>query len=84
MFSFLKRSNRPLPLKITTIFCKDGYYHATPIRGTYEMVYRAAKGVYWDNKTSSLYFKGDVSRETALQFIKEAMENEYGITVIYE
>lgn len=70
--------------KITDIFMKDGYVHAKPERGTYPMIYRAAKGVYWDESTESLYYKGKVSKETALKFIGEAMENEYYITIILE
>ena len=43
------------------------------------MIYRAARGVYWDEETSSLYFNGVVSREKALGFIAEALRNEYYI-----
>ena len=46
------------------------------------MIYRAAKGVYWDDELSSLFYKGIVSQEEALCFISEALENEYNIKLI--
>ena len=66
-------------IKIVEIFSKSGYYHVKLSHGCYEMIYRAAGGVYWDEETSSLYFKGAVSREKALGFIAEALRNEYYI-----
>lgn len=65
--------------KIVEIFNKNGYYHVRLSRGSYEMIYRAARGVYWDEETSSLYYKGVVSREKALGFIAEALRDEYHI-----
>ena len=45
------------------------------------MIYRAAKGVYWDEETSSLFYKGNVPPAEAIKFISEAMKNEYNITL---
>lgn len=66
-------------IKIVEVFNKNGYYHIRLSRGSYKMIYRAAKGVYWDEETSSLYFKGAVSREEALGFVAEALRDEYDI-----
>ncbi len=66
-------------IKIVEVFNKNGYYHIRLSRGSYKMIYRAAKGVYWDEETSSLYFKGAVSREEALVFVAEALRDEYDI-----
>lgn len=48
------------------------------------MIYRAARGVYWDNKLHCLYFKGNTSRKNALKIITEAMKSEYGITLLFK
>ena len=66
-------------IKIVEVFNKNGYHYVRLSSGSYEMIYRAARGVYWDEETSSLYFKGVVSREKALGFIAEALRNEYYI-----
>ena len=66
-------------IKIVEVFDKNGHHHVRLSSGSYEMIYRAARGVYWDEETSSLYFKGAVSREKALGFIAEALRNEYYI-----
>lgn len=65
----------------TEIFVEDNYYHVRPSCGAYEMIYRSAKGVYWAPDTKTLYFKGETSKEKAIQIIKEALEEEYGITL---
>ena len=71
-------------VKVTDIFCKDGCVHIRPAHGTYEKIYRAAKGVYWDESTSTLFFKGKVLQEEAIKFISEAMENEYYTILVFD
>ena len=73
--------SNPNRIKVLDVFLKDGYYHTKLSHGNYEMIYRAARGVYWDDETSSVYFKGEVSREKALSIIAEAMLNEYDISL---
>ena len=63
-------------IKIVEVFSKNGYYHVKLSHGCYEMIYRAARGVYWDEETTSLYFKGAVSCEDAIGFIAEALKQE--------
>lgn len=77
LFKFLQRKN----VRVLKIFCKNKYYHVKPSHGSYDMIYRAARGVYWDKETSTLYFKGITTREEALRIISEAMKNEYDITL---
>lgn len=71
-------------VNVKEIFIKDGYVNVLlEDNESYEMVYRAAKGVYWNEDLSSLFFKGVVSQEEALCFISEAIENEYNIQLIF-
>ena len=49
---------RTTSLKVSYVFQLNGYYYVKPENGSYEMIYRAARGVYWDDEKSSLYFKG--------------------------
>ena len=68
--------------KVKKCFLKDGYIHLKlKNKENYEMIYRAAKGVYWDEETSSLFYKGNVPPAEAIKFISEAMKNEYNITL---
>lgn len=70
---------------VKEIFCKDGYFHIKlDNKENYEMVYRAAKGVYWDSEASSLFYKGKVTQGEAVRFISEAMENEYFTLLLFE
>jgi len=72
-------------VKVNEVFLKDDFIHVKlEDKENYEMIYRAAKGVYWDENTESLYYNGKVSKEMALNFISEAMENEYYTTIIFE
>lgn len=65
-------------VKVKKVFYKDGYiYLKLKNRKNYEMIYRAAKCVYWDKETSSLFYKGKVSPAEAIKFISEALKNEY-------
>lgn len=69
-------------VKVKKCFFKDGYIHLKlKNKENYEMIYRAAKGVYWDEETSTLFYKGKVSPAEAIKFISEAMKNEYYITL---
>ena len=71
-------------VNVKEVFIKDGYVNVRlDDNENYEMIYRAAKGVYWDNKLSTLFFKGVVPHEEALRFISEAMENEYYVKLIF-
>lgn len=71
-------------VKVNDIFTKDGYTHINlEDNENYEMIYRAAKGVYWDKESSSLYYKGTIAQEDALHLISEAMENEYYIKLLF-
>lgn len=47
------------------------------------MIYRAAKGAYWDSEASSLFYKGKVTQGEAIRFISEAMENEYYTLLLF-
>ncbi len=69
---------------VVDMFCKAGYFHVKPACGNYDKIYRAAKGVYWDETTESLYYKGNVSQEDAIRFICEAMENEYRTELVFK
>lgn len=72
-------------VKVKDVFVADGLTHVKlKDNENYEMIYRAAKGVYWDSETSSLFYKGKVSQEEAIKFIAEAMENEYYTTLVFE
>lgn len=79
---FWKRKSKKV--KIIDVFCQNNYYYAKPAKGSYQMIYRAARGVYWDDATSSLYFKRETTRENALRWIAQAMKEEYGITLIFD
>lgn len=68
-------------VKVTEVFFQQDRIHVKPSHGTYDMIYRAARGVYWDPKTRSLYYNGPISRGNALQLIQEAMLEEYGIVL---
>ena len=71
-------------VKVKDIFTKDGYTHISlEDNENYEMIYRAARGVYWDSETSSLFYKGKVTQEDVIKFISEAMENEYYTTIVF-
>lgn len=72
---------RKKSVKAIEVFFQEGYFHIKLSHGTYEMIYRAARGVYWEPKTQTLYFKGETSKENALQTIGEALQEEYGITL---
>ena len=82
LFGFLGR-NKLKKVKVLEIFSRNNNYYVKPSNGSYEMIYRAAKGVYWDEETLSLYFKGSTSRENALKLISEAVQNEYDIKLIF-
>ncbi len=71
-------------VKVLDVFQLNGYYYVKPENGSYEMIYRAAQGVYWDNDKYCLYFKGITTRENALRFITDAMKNEYEIALIFD
>lgn len=72
-------------VKVKNVFLKNGYVHVKLDNNeNYDKIYRAAKGVYWDEETSSLFFKGAVTQEDALYFISEAMKNEYYINLILD
>jgi len=79
-FLLRKKSDK---VKILEVLYQNDYYYVIPEKGSYEMIYRAARGVYWDKDSSSLYFKGVTTCENALRIIAEAMKNEYGITLIF-
>ena len=82
LFNFLGR-NKPKKVKALKVFFQNNYYYVKPSSGSYEMIYRAGMGVYWDEKTFSLYFKGSTSRENALKIISEAVQNEYDIELLF-
>lgn len=72
-------------VKVKNIFLKNGYVHVKLDNNeNYDKIYRAAKGVYWDENSATLFFKGNVSQEDATHFISEAMKNEYYITLVFE
>lgn len=82
VFSYLfrKKVNK---VEVLEVFYRNEYYYVKPKKGSYEMIYRAACGVCWDESSSSLYFKGITTRENALRMISKAMEDEYGITLLF-
>ncbi len=72
-------------VKVKDVFIKDCFVHVKlDDSENYEMIYRAAKGVYWDENSATLFFKGNVSQEDAIYFISEAMKNEYYTTLVFE
>lgn len=76
--------NNMKSVKVKEIFIKDGYVNVLLDNNeNYEMIYRASKGVYWDKEYSSLFYKGIVSQDEALQVISEALENEYNIKLMF-
>ena len=71
-------------VRVKEVFIKDGYVNVfLDNNENYEMIYRAAKGVYWNGDLRSLFYKGTVSQEEALLFISKAMENEYNSQLIF-
>ena len=80
IFDLLLRKKHVEVLEVLQL---NNYFYVKPKKGSYEMIYRAARGVYWDEDRSSLYFKGVTTRENALKIIAEAMKAEYGITLIF-
>ena len=71
-------------VRVKEVFIKDGYVNVLLDNDeNYEMIYRAAKGVYWNGDLRSLFYKGTVSQEEALLFISKAMENEYNSHLIF-
>ena len=79
-----KRNPEMDSVRILDVFCLNGFYYAKPSKGSYEKIWRAARGVYWDESKQCLYFKGITSREKALQIIAQAMEAEYCIKMIFD
>lgn len=80
-----KQGKKMKSVLVKEIFCKDGFFYVKLDNNeNYEMIYRAAKGVYWDSETSSLFYKGKVTQEDAIKHIFEAMENEYRLTLIFD
>jgi phage terminase large subunit-like protein len=80
VFDFLFRKKY---IKVLQVFYQNDYYYVKLEKGSYEMIYRAARGVYWDEASSCLYFKGITTRENALRIIAEAINDEYGITLVF-
>ena len=71
-------------VRVKEVFIKDGYVNVfLDNNENYEMIYRTAKGVYWNGDLRSLFYKGTVSQEEALLFISQAMENEYNSQLIF-
>ena len=51
-------------VRVKEVFIKDGYVNVFLDNDeNYEMIYRAAKGVYWNGDLHSLFYKGIVSQE---------------------
>ncbi len=72
-------------VKVKDVFHKDGFVHLKlDDNANYEMIYRAAKGVYWDKQTLTLFYKGKVSQQEAVKHISEALKQEYCITLVFE
>ena len=68
-----------------TVFMKDNRLYVKPESGTYEMIYRSATGVYWDEKEKALYLKGtQISHAEIIERIALAVKNEYGIEMTIE
>lgn len=72
-------------VKATSYFHK-GKVYIKPEEGTYEMVYRAACGVYWDADEKAIYLRDDPSNlEQSIKQISFALKNEYDINIeIYD
>lgn len=69
-------------LEATCYFHQNRIY-VKPAEGTYEMIYRAACGVYWDEEEKALYFLDDPTNyQLSLKHIVLAMKNEYYIDLI--
>ena len=67
----------------STCYFHQNRVYVKPSEGTYEMIYRAACGVYWDKKERALYYlKDSTNYELSLKYIILAMKNEYCIDLI--
>ena len=59
-------------------YFKQNRVYVKPDEGTYEMIYRATCGVYWDKEEKAIYFQADPTNyEKSLKYIALAMKNEY-------
>lgn len=68
-----------------TAFMKDNRLYVKPESDTYEMIYRSATGVNWDEEEKALYFKGtQISHAEIIERITLAVKNEYGIELSIE
>ena len=65
-------------VKIKKIYQNEKRIYVMPDEGRYENIYRGVMGVYWDDNENAFFFYG-ITIEQALNIIKEAVFNEYGI-----
>ena len=68
-------------VKIKIIYQIEKRIYVMPDEGRYEKIYRGAMGVYWDDNENAFFFDNNygITIEQALNIIKEAVFNEYGI-----
>ncbi len=68
-----------------TAFMKNNILYVKPESDTYEMIYRSATGVYWDEEEKALYFKDtQISHAEIIERITLAVKTEYGIELSIE
>ena len=62
------------------LYEKNKILYVKPQEGCYDMIYRSACGVYWDDNEQALYLKDNpLEKESVVNQIKFALKNEYGI-----
>ncbi len=65
-----------------TAFVKGNRLYVRPDSNEYEMIYRAAMGVYWDKEENALYYKGASTDIVELiEIMREAVKKEYGVNL---
>ncbi len=69
-------------IQIKSIYKKNSKIYVKPSYGQYEMIYRAAKGVYWDKTEKAFYMNDLIDEKDVILNIKVALKQEYGIELL--
>ncbi len=65
-----------------TCYLHQNKVYVKPDEGTYDMIYRAACGVYWNEEEKALFFQDNPTNyKLSLEHIVLAMKKEYDISL---
>ncbi|MBE5759011.1 MAG: hypothetical protein E7332_03155 [Clostridiales bacterium] len=77
--NYIHNNTNSQRIKVKETYLIDGIFYFVPEQGNFDMIYRAAMGVYWHEKHKSLYYDEPIPFERAFYWINEALKNEYGV-----